>query len=128
MLQVLLSELFREGLRPNDLLLVSPFRAVAEELRRIGKMHGVKKAGTIHVAQGAEADAVILVLGGDPKNPGSKEWASSRPNLLNVAVSRAKRRLYVIGNRNEWAQYPYFSEAIRILRRGSTDKQQAAGR
>ncbi|MDQ2776794.1 MAG: ATP-binding protein [Acidobacteriota bacterium] len=128
MLQVLLSELFREGLRPNDLLLVSPFRAVAEELRRIGKLHGVKKAGTIHVAQGAEADVVILVLGGDPKNPGSKEWASSRPNLLNVAVSRAKRRLYVIGNRNEWAQYPYFSEAIRMLRRDSTEKQQAAGR
>jgi hypothetical protein len=117
MLEALLSELKREGLSPNDLLLVSPFRAVAERLRQIGKSHGVKKAGTIHVAQGAEADVVILVLGGDPKAPGSKEWASDRPNLLNVAVSRAKRRLYVIGNREEWSQYPYFSDAVRMLSR-----------
>jgi hypothetical protein len=40
-------------------------------------------------------------------NVGAKEWASRRPNLMNVAVSRAKRRLYVIGN-EAWAARRYF--------------------
>jgi superfamily I DNA and/or RNA helicase len=32
-----------------------------------------------------------------------------QPNLLNVAVTRAKRHLYVIGNRGTWGNEPYFS-------------------
>jgi hypothetical protein len=51
---------------------------------------------------------VILVLGGDPQRAGAKRWAASKPNLLNVAVSRAKRRLYVIGNRSAWATHRHF--------------------
>ena len=32
-----------------------------------------------------------------------------------TAVSRAKRRLFVIGNRAEWSEYPYFSDASALL-------------
>jgi hypothetical protein len=40
---------------------------------------------------------------------------ASAPNLLNVAVSRAKRRLYVIGNRQLWADQRYFKVMARTL-------------
>lgn len=40
---------------------------------------------------------------------------SERPNLLNVAVSRAKRRLYIIGNRNTWEGYDNFDRCSEIL-------------
>lgn len=68
-----------------------------------------QKTGTVHTTQGKEASIVIFVLGGNIERPGARAWAASRPNLLNVAVSRAKQRLYVIGNREQWQKQRYFS-------------------
>ena len=62
--------------------------------------------GTIHTMQGKEADIVILVLGSS--NGGQRVWAAEKPNLLNLAVSRAKRQLYVIGNCDLWKRQQYF--------------------
>ncbi len=97
---------------PRQVALVSPFRDVARHLKLLGKSHGLdgKLTGTIHTAQGKEADVVVLVLGGDPKAPGAKAWAAAKPNLLNVAVSRARKRLYVIGNTSQWQDLPHFGE------------------
>jgi hypothetical protein len=120
-LEILLRELFALGVIPSDILLITPFRAVARNLKEIGKRRGISQAGTIHVSQGKESEIVILVLGGDPYRLGAKEWASEKPNLLNVAVSRAKRRLFIIGNREEWSQYQNFSDAAALIeRKGST--------
>ncbi len=114
-LRDLIRELEAEGVSPSDIMLLTPFRSVAHELRRFAPFGSGMRSGTIHVAQGREADIVILVLGGNPDHPGAKRWASARPNLLNVAASRAKRRLYVIGSQSTWSAYPYFSDAAVIL-------------
>ncbi|MFE2736231.1 AAA domain-containing protein [Streptomyces sp. NPDC059349] len=94
----------------GDVYVISPFRAVVRGAQRAsrGLLPG-KRVGTIHTTQGKEADVVILILGSDPRRPGARAWAASRPNLLNVAVSRAKRRLFVIGNRETWQEQRYFT-------------------
>jgi hypothetical protein len=41
---------------------------------------------------------------------GARGWAGDKPNLLNVAVSRAKEALYVVGNRPLWREAGLFRE------------------
>ncbi|MDQ1019865.1 DEAD/DEAH box helicase [Streptomyces afghaniensis] len=94
----------------QDVYVISPFRAVVRGAQRAcrGLLPDLR-VGTIHTTQGKEADVVVLVLGSDPRRPGARSWAASRPNLLNVAVSRAKRRLFVIGNLGAWRDQRFFS-------------------
>jgi hypothetical protein len=101
----------------SKVMAIGPFRDVArqlEERKHARKFRGLS-AGTIHTAQGKEADVVILVLGSEPDRDGARAWAASKPNLLNVAVSRAKRRLYVIGDRNAWMSHRYFKVLAECL-------------
>ena len=89
--------------------MISPFVIVAEGLRRLIRQTGVlenwaydesrwinERVGTVHTAQGREAEAVIIVLGApNPSQTGARNWAGERPNILNVAVTRAKEVVYV---------------------------------
>jgi hypothetical protein len=70
-----------------------------------------ERLGTVHTFQGKEEDTVIMVLGADRQHLGSAQWASSKPNLLNVAVTRAKRRFFIIGDKAVWGKMSFFREA-----------------
>ena len=117
---------------PPDLHIITPFRIVSEMLRDHVRKSGVLSLlhvpeaeqgawvldhiGTVHTFQGREAEAAIFVLGA-PKmaQRGTRQWAGGRPNLLNVAVSRAKSVLYVVGNRGLWRTAGCFTELDRLL-------------
>lgn len=72
--------------------------------------------GTVHTVQGREAEGVIFVLGApDARQTGARGWAGGSPNLLNVAVTRAKECLYVVGNRSLWRAAGVFGELDRQL-------------
>jgi len=104
----ILEHLSEIGFDFSQVMAIGPFRDVAKQLGGRARRHRGLTAGTIHTAQGKEADLVLLVLGSNPSREWARWWAARRPNLLNVAVSRAKRRLYVIGDRNAWMRHRHF--------------------
>jgi hypothetical protein len=86
---------------------ITPFRTVAVKIKQLLHLRygddSKGMAGTVHTFQGKEAEHVIFLLGGNPSSPGViSTFAGAKPNLVNVAVTRAKRRLYVIGDRGFW--------------------------
>ncbi|MDH0865670.1 AAA domain-containing protein [Mitsuaria sp. GD03876] len=69
------------------------------------------RIGTVHTFQGKEESVVWFVLGCDARTAGAASWASSQPNLLNVALTRAKHRCFLIGDDELWGGLPHFDKA-----------------
>ena len=104
-------------LRPS-VYLISPFTSVvrglktslnealrssltAEEERRADVSGWVKACiGTVHTFQGKEANEVFLVLGCDASAKGAVQWV--KPNIINVAATRAKYRFCAVGDASVW--------------------------
>lgn len=102
--------------KEKEVYIISPFRTVGDHCReKFDRKDNKVRSGTIHTFQGKEADIVLLVLGTERKNAGARQWASSIPNMLNVAVTRAKRRLFVVGNRQDWGNCRYFDQMATVL-------------
>ncbi|HJR72102.1 MAG TPA: AAA domain-containing protein [Luteimonas sp.] len=128
-LLALLHTLRRAGVAP-DLYVVTPFVVVQDTLRQLVSADGVldgwiqnafawpkERIGTVHTVQGREAETVILVLGAPlPSQNGARQWAGRLPNLLNVAVTRAKEAVYVVGNRELWSGAGHFGVLHEQLR------------
>ncbi|MFD9715131.1 AAA domain-containing protein [Streptomyces sp. NPDC059076] len=112
--------------RLNDsVFVVSPFRDVVHGLGKVvGGALTRKRYGTVHTTQGKEADIVILVLGTGAGQVGSRNWAAQKPNLLNVAVTRARRRLIVIGDLDAWSRHRYFKDLAQheLIHRWTPDR------
>ncbi|EME22366.1 DEAD/DEAH box helicase [Rhodococcus triatomae] len=105
------------GHEMGEVIVITPFRQVANRLGALEQRYPGLSAGTVHKAQGKEADIVFFVLGGNPAKDGAKRWAAAKPNLANVAVSRAKKRLYVIGDHDGWSRHPRFDVLATVLPR-----------
>lgn len=129
--EVLLENLrnLRQSGANADLYIITPFVIVQDNLRKMLQADGVLNGwvdnpsnwvfdhvGTVHTVQGREAETVFFVLGAQANNQfGARSWAGRNPNLPNVAVTRAKSALYVIGNRVLWKNAGYFETLDRLM-------------
>lgn len=127
--KMILDEIDRQQALP-DLFVISPFSEIPSKLRselekplkaavaNLPQQMNDKKVndwldtqiGTVHTFQGKQAEGVILCLGLDSTKEGAAQWAASKPNLLNVVLTRAKLRFVAVGDGQIWLGKPYFRE------------------
>lgn len=81
----------------TTVFIITPFVSVKSGFKNIKEI----QVGTVHTFQGKEADEVFLILGCDNHAAGAVAWVNA--NIINVAVTRAKYRLYVLGDWNLWS-------------------------
>ena len=104
----------------KDIFIITPFTSVAHGFKsymqsisddivnwtdKDNKSGWLKdNIGTVHTFQGKEAKVVIYMLGcqSDGTANGAIKWVNA--NNVNVAFTRAKEYLYVIGDATKWAE------------------------
>lgn len=118
-------ELYEKKGELSNVFVITPFtairRGVKDEVRaalmpyKIPKLNEWinKSIGTVHTFQGKEADIVYFVVGTDLDTDGAANWSCSKPNLLNVAATRAKEEFYVIGDLERFSRKNYYNEIVR---------------
>lgn len=100
-----------EGLTPSDAAVLTPYKDQLRELKSVLPRRFNDSVMTVHRSQGREWDTVVLSVAdgegcrrevpyrftstADPRSIGT--------NLINTAVSRAKRRLVVVCDAGFWA-------------------------
>ncbi|MFV0248234.1 MAG: AAA domain-containing protein [Tenacibaculum sp.] len=130
--EILITEIsFVQGL--PDVFVITPFSAISYALNSFLFKHLINEVnkymkvessemgiwlkshiGTVHTFQGKQADGVILCLGLDETTKGAANWASQKPNLLNVAITRAKYRFIAIGDKDIWLKQAYFNQLSKL--------------
>lgn len=109
-----------EGEGEPSIFVITPFTAVKSELKHLldyrlkRKFPNFEKwttrsIGTVHTFQGKEADIVYFVTGTDIDTDGAANWSCMKPNLLNVAVTRAKKAFYVVGDLERFKEKQYYN-------------------
>ena len=78
--------------------------------------------GTVHKFQGKEADESHSLLGCDKKYENSYVVTGFvNSNIVNVAVTRAKYRLYIVGDADVWKNNKYVYIAKQEMERDEAD-------
>lgn len=116
-------EALKEGKNETSSFVISPFSAVQMRVKSLVKQKlpemldmdketvnkwANKSIGTVHTFQGKEAQKVYFVVGTDKTQEGAVNWSCEKPNLLNVAVTRAKKEFYVIGDMPRIQSKPFY--------------------
>lgn len=121
----LIRNAFQKSEEMPNLFVITPFTTVRDGLKKMIRSQPEYKndkrfadwveqcIGTVHTFQGKEADQVIFLLGCDKNSLSAVRWVNT--NIVNVAATRAKYRLYVIGDYTVWQHSPLFRKVKRIL-------------
>ncbi|OLL71351.1 DNA helicase [Pseudonocardia sp. Ae168_Ps1] len=103
-IDAVLGELIRDLPDTATIGVVTPYRAQAELVTELAGQFGDRvQVGTAHKFQGGERDVMVLSLvAGRNEAPRRFDWIDQQPELWNVAITRARSRLVVVGDADLW--------------------------
>ncbi|WP_406690721.1 DEAD/DEAH box helicase [Saccharopolyspora sp. ID03-671] len=82
---------------------VTPFKAQQRLLERHWQTDDRVRVGTVHTFQGGERDAMVFSLvASEEMLIGALNWIEQELNLWNVAITRARSHLIVVGSQGLW--------------------------
>jgi hypothetical protein len=83
---------------------VTPYKAHAEAVKRqLGPNLDRVRVGTVHTFQGGERDVMVFSLvASDGMSDRSIRWVDRQLNMWNVAITRARSHLIVVGDSALW--------------------------
>jgi|GEM_PF-2285372 len=116
----IMDELLRCGVSPNQICIITPFRLQSTVIRKaikkkygrddIGEVFSLnsRPASTVDAFQGKESDVVIYCITWTPKYENERMHVALRNwRRLNVALTRARRKLIIIGSITSLRDYPF---------------------
>lgn len=116
-IDVIVQEVLPQCADSGSIGIITPYRQQADE---INKALGKDIASTVHKYQGRECDTIIMsMVDNEPTE------FSDDPNLLNVAISRAKTHLYVVTNSNKMPKESNLAQLIDYVRYNNFEVRQS---
>ena len=106
----------RRGYKPEDIGIIAPYNAqvvqIENDLEEACKKNHIDynetKVSTVHSFQGQERKVIIMDITDDDILPSN---LTSKRQLLNVSLSRAKEQLFIIGNYKYLKNEKFFSRS-----------------
>lgn len=112
-IDVIMQEVMPEYAGKGSVGIITPYRIQAEELN---KALGSDIASTVHKYQGRECETIIMSMVDNAPTEFSDD-----PNLMNVAISRAKKHLCIVTNGNEMPQETNLAQLIAYIQYNNFD-------
>jgi len=107
-------ELLDAGLPPAELAVIAPYSAQADLLRERSP-HPDVEVDTVDAFQGREKDAILVSL--TRSNAGGDIGFLADLRRMNVAITRARRHLFVVGDSATLAGHPFYARFIEEAQR-----------
>ncbi|MDD5657835.1 MAG: AAA domain-containing protein [Elusimicrobia bacterium] len=105
----LMERVLASGLDPRRLAIVTPYVAQVKRLKAMAKIPGLE-IGSVDGFQGREKEVVIVSL--VRSNDGGEVGFLSDVRRMNVAMTRARRLLIVLGDSATIARHPFYSKFV----------------
>lgn len=117
----LIYDYYEQNKHLPEVYIITPFTTVKnglyENLQKLGKnqIPGFdifldNAIGTVHTFQGKGTNEVFFVLGCDQNSLGAVKWVNA--NIVNVAVTRAKYRVCIVGDKQLWTTHSTIFEMV----------------
>jgi superfamily I DNA and/or RNA helicase len=113
----------RQGVKSSDIGIIAPYNAqvvqILQKLRQLSRENALDidglKVSTVHSFQGQERRVIVVDFTDDNVTP---THLTAKRQLINVALSRAKEQLVIVGNQDYLMNKEYFNEKeIEIFKR-----------